>query len=116
MTNEGSNKIANFMTPGIGVPVLGHGHIGCIVKMHHSLKILFSTPGHHVEVLLPKLKFHNFWGRVSLLGYCHFGNTVKMHCFFNELVGQLSLGSSPPILLYIMQIILKRIKISTNIF
>ena len=96
MTNEGSNKIANFMTPGIGVPVLGHGHIGCIVKMHHSLKILFSTPGHHAEVLLPKLKFHNFWGRVSLLGYCHFDNTVKMHCFFMNLLDKFPWGHPHP--------------------
>ena len=46
MTNEGSNKIVNFMTPGIGVPVLGHGHIGCIVKMHHFFEnlILYSWP------------------------------------------------------------------------
>ena len=27
MTNEESTKIVNFMTPGTGVSVLGHGHL-----------------------------------------------------------------------------------------
>ena len=36
MTKEGSTKIFNFMTPGAGVLVLGHGHISHIVKMHYS--------------------------------------------------------------------------------
>ena len=31
---EASTKIVNFMTPGPGVPVLGCGHIGHIMKMH----------------------------------------------------------------------------------
>ena len=34
MTKEGSTKIINFMTPGTGVLVLGHGHMSHIVKMH----------------------------------------------------------------------------------
>ena len=33
MTKGGSTKIVNFMTPGAGVLVLGHGHISHIVKM-----------------------------------------------------------------------------------
>ena len=33
MTKEGSTKIVNFMTPGAGVLVLGHGHISHIVKI-----------------------------------------------------------------------------------
>ena len=27
MTKEGSTKIINLMTPGVGVMMLGHGHI-----------------------------------------------------------------------------------------
>ena len=38
MTKEGSTKIVNFMTPGAGVLVLGHGHISHIVEMHFSNK------------------------------------------------------------------------------
>ena len=37
---EASIKIVNFMTPGAGVPVLGHGHIGHIVKMHYVFENL----------------------------------------------------------------------------
>ena len=37
MTKEGSTKIVNFMTPGAGVLMLGHGHI-----IHHSEYILYS--------------------------------------------------------------------------
>ena len=32
MTKKGSTKVVNFMTPGAGVLVLGHGHIRQIVK------------------------------------------------------------------------------------
>ena len=81
MTNEGSNKIVNFMTPGIGVPVLVHGHIGCIVKMHHFFENLATMQRYFFQ----NCKFHNFWGRVSLLGCC-ISNTVKMHCFFMNLL------------------------------
>ena len=35
MTKEGSTKIVNFMTPGVGVLVLGRGRISHIVKMHY---------------------------------------------------------------------------------
>ena len=44
MTTEGSTKIVNFMTPGAGVLVLGHGHINHIVKMHYFFKknLLYS--------------------------------------------------------------------------
>ena len=40
MTKEGSTKIINFMTPGAGVLVLGHGHVSHIVKMHYFFKNL----------------------------------------------------------------------------
>ena len=43
LTEEGSTKIVNYMTPGAGVHVLGHGHISHIVKMHYLIKnVLFS--------------------------------------------------------------------------
>ena len=38
ITKEGSTKIVNFMTPGAGVLVLGHGHISNIVKIHYFFK------------------------------------------------------------------------------
>ena len=43
MTTEGSTKIVNFMTPGVGVLVLGRGHISHIVKMHYFLKNLLLS-------------------------------------------------------------------------
>ena len=44
MTTERSTKILNFMTPGVGVLVLGRGHISNIVKMHYFFKnrLLYS--------------------------------------------------------------------------
>ena len=41
MTKEGSTKIINFITPGVGVLVLGRGHISHRVKMHYFFKNLF---------------------------------------------------------------------------
>ena len=35
MTKEGSTKIVNFMTPGVGVVVLRRGHISHIMNMHY---------------------------------------------------------------------------------
>ena len=46
MTIEESTRIVNFMTPGVGVLVLGRGHISHIVKYIISLQIFFSTPRH----------------------------------------------------------------------
>ena len=43
MTNEGSTKIVNFMTPGVGVLVLGRGHISHIEKMHYFFKNLLYS-------------------------------------------------------------------------
>ena len=40
MTKEGSYKIVNFMTPRVGVLVLGRGHISHRVKMHCFFKNL----------------------------------------------------------------------------
>ena len=35
MTNVGSTKFVNFMTPGTWVVAQGHGHIGDIIKKNH---------------------------------------------------------------------------------
>ena len=43
MTNEGYNKIVNFMTPEAGVLVLGCGHISHIVKIHYFFKNLLYS-------------------------------------------------------------------------
>ena len=44
MTKKGSTKFVNFMTPGVGVLVLGCGHISRIVKMHYFFKyFLFNS-------------------------------------------------------------------------
>ena len=40
MTKGGSTKIVNFMTPGAGLLVVGHGHISHTVKMHYFFKNL----------------------------------------------------------------------------
>ena len=46
MTKEGSTKIVNFMTPGTGILLLGHGHISHILKMHYFFKNPFALlPG-----------------------------------------------------------------------
>ena len=40
MTEEGSTKIVNFMTSGLGVLVLRCGHMSYMVKIHHFFKNL----------------------------------------------------------------------------
>ena len=40
ITKEGSTKIINFMTPGVGVFVLRCGHISYIVKIYYFFKII----------------------------------------------------------------------------
>ena len=44
ITKKGFTKIINVMTPGVGVLLLGRGHISRIVKMHYLLKnvLLYS--------------------------------------------------------------------------
>ena len=44
VTKEGSTKIINFITPGAGVLVQGHGHICYIVKMQNFFRnsLLYS--------------------------------------------------------------------------
>ena len=76
MTKEGSTKIVNFMTPGVGVLVLGCGHISHIVKMHYFFKnLLFSSQvwvrQTMYKVMMIKVgsnencKFHDSQGRDS---------------------------------------------------
>ena len=45
MNKEGSTKIVNFMTPGVGVLVLGRGHISHIVKMNYFFEISLLYSG-----------------------------------------------------------------------
>ena len=74
ITKEGSTKNVNFMTPGAGFLVLGHGHtsLKCII----SLKIFFSIHMQHRSDKLSicndvqgrvyqNCKFHDPWGRGS---------------------------------------------------
>ena len=49
MTKEGSTKIVNCMTPGIGVLVLRCDHISYIVRIHYYIKIIFPTPRHRSD-------------------------------------------------------------------
>ena len=53
MIEEGSNKIVNFMTPGVGVLVLRCDHIIYIVKMHYFFKNLFLNS----QALIRKTKY-----------------------------------------------------------
>ena len=62
MTNEGSNKIVSYMTPGTGVFVLGCGHISHIVKLHYffntdQTNYVYSNDDQ--ERVYPKCKFHD---------------------------------------------------------
>ena len=41
MTKEGSTKNCKFRDPGVGVLILGRGHISRIVKMHYLFKNVF---------------------------------------------------------------------------
>ena len=81
MTKEGFTKIVNFMTPGVGVFVLGRGHINHTVKYIISLKIFFQLPGinqtnqacsnHDQGRVYQNCKFHNPWVGVLVLGRGH---------------------------------------------
>ena len=53
---EGSTKIINFISPMVGVHVLGHGQKSYIVKRIISVKIFFSTPRHRTDKLSIQLK------------------------------------------------------------
>ena len=43
VTKEGSTKIVNFMTTGVGFLVLRCGHVSYIVKIHHFFKNLLYS-------------------------------------------------------------------------
>ena len=51
ITREGSTKIVNFMSPGAGVLLLGHGHKVIYWKCIISLKIFFFPPRHRSNKL-----------------------------------------------------------------
>ena len=95
MTEEGSTKILNFMTPGAEVFVLGRGHISqwkCII----SLKFLFSNMGHGWDTQ------RNDQGRVyknyRTSGQGFFvsgrGHKVKMQYFFLSSLSTLRHGEN----------------------
>ena len=74
MTKEGSTKIVNFMPPGAGVLVLGHGHISHIVKMHYFFKnLLYSRAWIRQKMFIvmtkelrvyQNSKFHDYRARI----------------------------------------------------
>ena len=49
MTEEGSTKFVNFMTPGLGVLVPGRGHISHIVKLHYFIINLLLYSQAHIR-------------------------------------------------------------------
>ena len=46
MIEEGSTKIANFLTAGVGVLLLRRDHISYTVKINYFIKTFFSTLRH----------------------------------------------------------------------
>lgn len=53
MTKEGSSKIVNFLTHGIGIVLLGCGHSGDIVKrMLIFIKMFYYTPGRQTNCMI----------------------------------------------------------------
>ena len=60
---EGSTKIINLITPGAGVLVLGHGHMGQIVRnalflQKSSFLLFFFSRKIYIKRQMPEL--HNF--------------------------------------------------------
>ena len=97
MTKEGSTKIVNFMTPGVGILVLGRGHISHRVKMHYFFKNLLLYSQAQIRqtkyiVVMTKEgsnKIVNFMtpeAGVLMLERGHISHIVKLHCFFNNLL------------------------------
>ena len=97
MTMERSTKIVNFMTPGAGVLVLGHGHISHIVKMHYFFKnlLLYSQAWIRQTKYIVMMtterstKIVNFMtpgAGVLVLGRGHISHIMKMHYFFKNLL------------------------------
>ena len=101
MTKEGSTKIVNFMTPGTGVLVLGHGHISHIVKLHYFFKNLLLDSQALIRqtkyvVMMTKegsaksLNFMTLGAGVLVLGCGHIRCIVKMHYFCKKSFSLLS--------------------------
>ena len=94
MTKEESTKIVNFMTPGAGVLVLGHGHTSHIVKMHSffDIPLLYSGAWFRQNkciVLMTKegsTKIVNFITPGAGVFVSGRGHIVKMQYFFNNLL------------------------------
>ena len=93
MTKEGSTKIVNFMTLGVGV--LGFGHISHILKMYYFLKNLL-----YFQALIRQTKYivmmtnegstkiGNFLTHIAgvlMLGCGHISHILKMHYSFKNL-------------------------------
>ena len=70
ITEKGSTKTVNLMTPGAEVLVLGHGNISLIVKMQSSLLPgIYQTnqvcSNDHQENVYQNYKFYDPWDRDS---------------------------------------------------
>ena len=96
MTEEGPNKIINFMTPGEGVLVLRCGHLSFIVKRNKFFKNLHPYSRAQIRqiegiVIMFKEGFTKtvnlFTPRaeVLVLGRGHISHIVKTHSFFQNL-------------------------------
>ena len=81
MTKEGSFKIVNFMTPGAGVLVLGHGHISHIVKLHYFFKNLLL----YSQALIRQTKYVLMMTKEGATKIVNFLKViiVNMHFFFS---------------------------------
>ena len=92
ITKEGSIKIINFMTPGAGVLVLGHGIISHIRKMHYIFKNLLLLWGmiqtnkvHSKMIMEGSTKIVNVMttmAGVLLLGRDHIDNICSENALF----------------------------------
>ena len=97
MTKEGSTKIVNFMTSGVGVLVLGRGHISHIVIMHYFFKNLLLSSQAEIRqtkyvVMMTKegstkiVNFVTHGAGVLVLEHGRKGHIVKMNYFFKNLL------------------------------
>ena len=86
ITNEGSTKIVNFMTPWEGVLVLGCGHINHTVKINYFFQnvFLYSEAWFRQTWCKLMLTHEVFW--ISwLLGQGHITHENVMFLFFSIL-------------------------------
>ena len=91
MTEEGSTKIVDFMTPEVGVHVLKCGHISYIVKIHYFFKNLLLSSQAQIRqpediVMMSKegstkiVNLITLWPGVLVLGR---GHIMSMQYFFS---------------------------------